>query len=105
MKTFAAAIAVLALSTPALASQSDIDAMDAGNAWKITDVKSGKSELVFDPVTIRDWDTRTEWISAVSCDIESKECYSFDFNPKQIRMTKVPQSLAKAWKQGKIKAF
>ena len=105
MKMLAIAAAVLAAAVPAYASQADIDAMDAGNAWKVTDVESGKTELVFDPVTVRDWDTRTEWISAVACDIELKECYSFDFNPKQIQMTKVPQTLVKAWKQGKVKAF
>lgn len=105
MKAFAIAAAFVLSASCAFASQADIDAMDNANAWKVTNLKNGKSEIVFDPVTVRDWDTKTEWISAVSCDLQDKECYSFDFNPKLVKMMKIPANVAKAWKEGKIKAF
>lgn len=105
MKAIILAAAIILSSSIACAGQADIDAMDNANAWKIVNLENGKAEIVFDPVTVRDWDTRTEWISAVSCDLQDKECYSFDFNPKQVKMIKIPASIAKAWKEGKLKAF
>lgn len=105
MKAIAFAAALLFAASSVYASQAEIDSMDNANAWKVTNLQNGKSEIVFDPVTVRDWDTKTEWISAVSCDPQDKECYSFDFNPKQVKMTKIPASIAKAWKEGKLKAF
>lgn len=105
MKAIIAAAVLSLVSFPAYASQSDIDAMDVNHAWKVTNKISGASEIVFDPVEVRDWDQKTEWISAVSCDLKCKECYSFDFNPKDVKMVKIPPKLAQAWKEGKLKAF
>lgn len=105
MKVLAIAAAIVLAASSAYANQADIDAMDNANAWKVVNLQNGKSEIVFDPVTVRDWDTRTEWISAVSCDLKDKECYSFDFDPKLVKMIKIPASIAKAWKEGKLKAF
>lgn len=105
MKAVIAACLLSFVPACAFASQSDIDAMDVNHAWKVTDKASGVSEIVFDPVEVRDWDQNREWISAVSCDLKYKECYSFDFNPKNVDMVKISPKIAQAWKEGKLKAF
>lgn len=105
MKATIAACLLSIVPACAFASQSDIDALDVNHAWKVTDKASGASEIVFDPVEVRDWDQNAEWISAVSCDLKYKECYSFDFIPSKVKMVKIDPRLAKAWKEGKLKAF
>ena len=90
MKVILSALALFfILSVPAHATMD----VDADKAWKLTDEHG--SEIVFEPVVIEDMDTHLKWMVATSC----------EFNIDHVKMTKVPEAIARQYLNGEIKAF
>ena len=100
MKVILSALALFfILSVPAHATMD----VDADKAWKLTDEHG--SEIVFEPVVIEDMDTHLKWMVATSCDLKAEECAAFEFNIDHVKMTKVPEAIARQYLNGEIKAF
>ena len=100
MKAILSALALsFILAVPAHANMD----VDADKAWKLTDEHG--SEIVFEPVIIEDMDTHLKWMVATSCDIKAEECAAFEFNIDHVKMTKVPEAIARQYLNGDLKAF